>query len=353
MWMSSDDLPFPLEYSSDANAGIRRRKHGKGFSYVTSDGRTVQDPATIERIRALAVPPAWTDVWICRHPNGHLQATGRDARGRKQYRYHAAWREARDREKFDGLLEFGEALPSIRRRVDADLRRADVSREAVLATVTALLDETLVRVGNEEYARANASFGLTTLRNRHVKIGRGAVRLVFTGKSGLSHDVTLRDRRLIRAVRNCHQLPGQLLFQYEEDDGGELRAVHSNDVNDYLRDAAGLDVTAKQFRTWRATVLAASELGPRPAPTRRTAANRITRSVVEFVAERLGNTPAVCRASYIHPGVVAAFEAGDLARWWEGAAPRRGGRLYADERRLLVVLRRLRRGERARLLAAA
>ena len=220
-------------------------------------------------------------------------------------------------------------------------------REAVLATVTALLDETLVRVGNEEYARANASFGLTTLRNRHVKIGRGAVRLVFTGKSGLSHDVTLRDRRLVRAVRNCHQLPGQLLFQYEEDDGGELHAVHSNDVNDYLRDAAGLDVTAKQFRTWRATVLAASELGPRPAPTRRTAANRITRSVVEFVAERLGNTPAVCRASYIHPGVVAAFEAGDLARWWEGAAPRRGGRLYADERRLLVVLRRLRRGERA------
>ena len=219
-------------------------------------------------------------------------------------------------------------------------------REAVLATVTALLDETLVRVGNEEYARANASFGLTTLRNRHVKIGRGAVRLVFTGKSGLPHDVTLRDRRLVRAVRNCHQLPGQLLFQYEEDDGGELHAVHSNDVNDYLRDAAGLDVTAKQFRTWRATVLAASELGPRAAPTRRTAANRITRSVVEFVAERLGNTPAVCRASYIHPGVVAAFEAGDLARWWEGAAPRRGGRLYADERRLLVVLRRLRRGER-------
>jgi DNA topoisomerase-1 len=350
MTISSEDIPASLHFSSDCDAGLRRRRAGRGFAYLSADGRPVRDDVTLARIRALAVPPAWTDVWICRDPRGHLQATGRDARGRKQYRYHAEWREARDRQKFGDLLEFGEALPAIRRRVEADLRRADVSREAVLATVTALLDETLVRVGNEEYARANASYGLTTLRSRHVRLGRDAVRFVFKGKSGLTHDVTLHDRRLARAVRNCHQLPGQLLFQY--DDGGELHAVHSHDVNDYLRSAAGLDVTAKQFRTWRATALAAADLGSRPAPGGPAAATRVTRDVVASVAERLGNTPAVCRASYLHPGVLAAFESGDLARWWAESPPRRGRSLDADERRLLLVLRRLRRAG-PRLLAAA
>jgi DNA topoisomerase-1 len=340
MAMTEDSLPAPLRFTSDCEAGIRRRRAGRGFVYATPDGRRVGDEKTLGRIASLAVPPAWTDVWICRDPSGHLQATGRDARGRKQYRYHPAWRAARDREKFDGLLEFGEALPSVRRRVDADLRRADVSREAVLATVTALLDETLVRVGNEEYAKANASYGLTTLRSRHVRVGHGAVRFVFKGKSGLAHDVTLHDRRLARAVRNCHQLPGQLLFQYRE--GEDLHAVHSQDVNEYLREAAGIDVTAKQFRTWRATALAAAELAGRPVPIRASAATRTTREVVALVADRLGNTPAVCRASYLHPGVLAAFETGDLARWW-GVVPPRRARLDADERRLLVVLRRLRR----------
>jgi DNA topoisomerase I len=349
MAATTTTLPPPLRYTTDCDAGIRRRRAGRGFTYVTGDGEAVRDEATLSRIRALAVPPAWTDVWICRDPSGHLQATGRDARGRKQYRYHAAWRELRDREKFDGLLEFGEALPSIRRRIDADLRRADLSREAVLATVAALLDETLVRVGNEEYAKANASYGLTTLRTRHVRVGRDAVRFVFKGKSGLAHDVTLHDRRLARAVRSCHQLPGQLLFQYRDAD--ELHAVHSHDVNEYLRAAAGLDVTAKEFRTWRATALAAADLGTRPVPIRPSVASRVTRSVVECVAERLGNTPAVCRASYIHPGVLTAFESGDLARWWEVTPPRRA-RLDPDERRLLVVLRRLRRAT-TRLATAA
>jgi DNA topoisomerase-1 len=349
MTVTEDSLPDPLRYTSDCEAGIRRRRAGRGFVYLAASGGQVRDEATLARIRALAVPPAWTDVWICCDPAGHLQATGRDARGRKQYRYHEAWRAARDREKFDGLLEFGEALPAVRRRIDLDLRRADVSREAVLATVAALLDETLVRVGNEEYAKANASYGLTTLRSRHVRVGREAVRFVFKGKSGLAHDVELHDRRLARAVRNCHQLPGQLLFQYR--DGDELHAVHSQDVNEYLRDAAGIDVTAKQFRTWRATALAAGELAGLPVPDRPTAAARATKGVIGLVAERLGNTPAVCRASYVHPGVVAAFETGDLARGWEGTPPRRA-RLDADERRLLVVLRRLRRATR-RLADAA
>jgi DNA topoisomerase-1 len=347
-----------LVYSSDLDAGIRRRRCGKGFVYfepggapdgtpdgapsAAAGGRAIHDAATLERIRGLAVPPAWTDVWICADDGGHLQATGRDAKGRKQYRYHTAWREFRDRVKFDRLVEFGEALPAIRRRVDADLARADGSRASVLATVTALLDLTLIRVGNEEYARANDSFGLTTLRTRHVRADGRGVRLVFRGKSGSRHDVELHDRRLVRAVRNCQELPGQLLFQYEDDDG-RRHTVRSEDVNAYLRDAAGWETSAKEFRTWGATAIAAAALGRRPVPIRPSIARRVERAVMDEVADRLRNTPAVCRNSYVHPGVLEAYESGALARRWRGPAPRDPRLLHADERRLLGLLRATRR----------
>lgn len=298
-----------LRYSSDERPGISRRRAGRGFSYRAPDGSVIRDEETLRRIRALATPPAWTDVWICPDPSGHLQATGRDARGRKQHRYHARFRRARDAAKYSRLLEFARVLPRIRERVDADLARPGLPREKVLAAVVRLLELSLIRVGNEEYARLNRSFGLTTLRDRHASIDGAQVRFRFTGKSGRRHEVTLRDRRLARVVARCQDLPGQDLFQYV-DDAGEVQDVRSEDVNGYLREISP-DVTAKDFRTWAGTVLAYRALralqpeggGPRKAVV----------GAMKATARRLGNSPAIARASYVHPAVVEAYLDGDVS----------------------------------------
>lgn len=295
-----------LRYATDARPGISRRRSGRGYSYRDADGATVRDKETLARIRALAIPPAWTDVWICPWPSGHLQASGRDARGRKQYRYHADWHERRGTDKFDRMLAFAEALPRIRRRCDADLATRGLSREKVLAAVVRLLELTLIRVGNDEYARLNRSFGLTTLRDRHASVDGTAVRFRFRGKSGLTHEVGLRDRRLAGVVRRCQELPGQELFQFVDDDG-EVRDVASDDINAYIRDASGGDFTAKDFRTWAGTVLAYRALRAlQPGDGERA----VKRNVVEAIrrtADRLGNTPAVARGSYVHPAILDAY----------------------------------------------
>jgi DNA topoisomerase-1 len=303
----------------------------------------------LERIRALAVPPAWEDVWICPDERGHLQATGRDAKGRKQYRYHPEWRAFRDRVKFKHLVAFADALPQIRKKVDADLGRSGVPKEKVLATVVRLLETTLIRVGNEEYVRDNDSYGLTTMRCRHVRVDREALRFVFRGKSGQAHEVELSDERLARIIRRCQELPGQQLFQYVDEDGSRC-AVQSGDVNDYLREAAGTDVTAKDFRTWVASVLATTALVDMPRAKTKTARTRALNVVLDVVASELGNTRAVCRASYIHPVVLDAFVDGSLHDRWE-RAPARGPRgLIAEERKLLALLKARRRSVRTRVV---
>jgi DNA topoisomerase-1 len=295
-----------LRYASDAGPGIRRRRRGPGFSYSDADGQVVRDRDTLARIRALAVPPAWTDVWICPWPNGHVQATGRDARGRKQHRYHARWRRARDESKFDRMIEFAAVLPTIRERADADLAQPGLPREKVVAAVVRLLELTLIRVGNDEYARLNRSFGLTTLRNRHARIAGSQVRFRFRGKSGQQHEVGLRDRGLARVVKRCQELPGQELFQYV-DDGGQVCDVASDDVNAYLREASGGDFTAKDFRTWAGTVLAyRALLALDPAQSASDARRKVVEAVRE-TAGHLGNTPAVTRRSYVHPAVLEAY----------------------------------------------
>src|SRR3954454_18988689 len=248
-----------LRYVSDTGPGIRRKRSGTGYSYIGPDGKRITDQKTLERIRKLAVPPAYTDVWICPSPNGHLQATGRDARGRKQYRYHPKWREVRDETKFGRMVVFSEVLPKIRARVDTDLARPGLPREKVLATVVRLLEATSIRVGNDEYARTNGSYGLTTLRNKHVEISGGSVQFRFRGKSGKVHDVKLQDRRLARVIQQCHDLPGHELFEYVDEDGA-VRRIASEDVNEYLKEISGQDFTAKEFRTWTATVLMARAL---------------------------------------------------------------------------------------------
>jgi DNA topoisomerase-1 len=295
-----------LRYSSDAQAGLRRRRAGRGFVYIDSDGVTVRDPEVKARIKALAIPPAWTDVWICRWPNGHIQATGRDARGRKQSRYHARWHEARDESKFDRMVSFAGALPAIRERTDADLARPGLPREKVLAAVVRLLEMTLIRVGNDEYARLNNSFGLTTLRNRHAQIEGSRVRFRFRGKGGQQHEVGLRDRRLATVVRRCQDLPGQELFQYVDEEGA-ARDVASDDVNDYLREIGGADFSAKDFRTWAGTVLAYRALVALEPADSATDARRNVVAAIRVTAGRLGNTPAVARKSYVHPAVLEAY----------------------------------------------
>ena len=255
-----------LRYVSDVMPGIRRKRAGKGFSYVAPDGKTIRDPRSLRRIRALAIPPAYTDVWICSDPSGHIQATGRDARGRKQYRYHPRWREVRDETKFGRMLAFSEVLPAVRAKVDSDLARPGLPREKVLAAVVRLLECTGIRVGNDEYAKANRSFGLTTLRDQHVEVSGSTLRFQFRGKSGKSHDVELSDRRLARIVQRCQALPGEDLFQYVDDEGNR-QTIGSGDVNDYLRQASGQDFTAKDFRTWAGTILARSG-APRAGPHR-------------------------------------------------------------------------------------
>ena len=301
-----------LRYSTDAEPGIVRRRAGRGFHYLGPDGASIRDAAMRARIRALAIPPAWNDVWICRDARGHLQAMGRDARGRKQPRYHPAWRAQRDESKFGRMAAFGRALPRVRRRVRQDLALPALSKDKVLATIVRLLETTSMRIGSEAYARVNGSFGLTTLRNRHVTVSSVALRFRFRGKGGKVHVVGVRDRRLARIVARCEALPGQELFQYLDEDG-EPRPIESADVNAYLQDAAGIPITAKDFRTWTGTLIAFHELRSGPAPV---AAGVRPRMVVklsaETVAEVLGNTPAVSRQSYIAPMVVESYLAGSL-----------------------------------------
>ncbi len=308
-----------LVYVSDAQPGLRRIRRGKGFSYRDADGRAVRDRGELARIRALAIPPAYTDVWICADPRGHLQATGRDARGRKQYRYHPRWRKFRDLGKFDRVVAFGRQLPALRRRVRRDLARDGLPRDKLLALLVRLLDETLIRVGNDCYTRDNRSYGLTTLRTRHVRAQRGRLRFTFRGKSGQEHDVEMDDRRLVRIVRRVQQLPGQRLFQYVDDEG-RRQPVDSDLVNAYLRDACGngqgREFSAKDFRTWGGTVHAARILAGTPLPTRGGEAERrrVLAEAVAEVAAMLGNTPAVCRGSYIHPRVLEGWQDGSLQR---------------------------------------
>ncbi|MBP2290523.1 DNA topoisomerase IB [Azospirillum rugosum] len=341
-----------LIYVSDEEPGIRRRRAGKGFTYKWPDGQTVTEEDTLARIRKLAIPPAYRDVWICTEPEGHLQATGRDDKGRKQYRYHPRWTEMREGTKFGRMLEFCRALPAIRQRVDEDLSRRGLPREKVLATVVRLLETTLIRVGNETYARENQSYGLTTLRDDHADIEGSEIRFSFKGKSGKEWNVSLKDRRLARVVRACQDVPGEELFQYMDQDG-ERHAIASGDVNDYLRAITGQDFTAKDFRTWAGTVLAAMALKEFESFDNKTKAKRNVTRAIEQVASRLGNTASVCRKSYVHPEVLDAYLEGDLLqslkREVETELREDLSGLDAEEAAVLAFLReRLERETRAR-----
>src|SRR6185295_19494107 len=305
-----------LRYVSDAAPGIVRRRRGKAFHYRHADGGPVRDRPTLGRIRALAVPPAWREVWICARDDGHLQATGRDQRRRKQYRYHRRWREVRDETKYGRLIPFARALPRIRRRVQRDLALPGLPREKVLATVVRLLETTLIRVGNEEYARENESFGLTTLREHQVRVRGGTLRFRFRGKSGVEHTIELTDRRLASIVRRVQDLPGEELFQYV-DDGGETRRIESDDVNAYLKEISGEDFTSKDFRTWAGTLLAARALRRLAPFASQAEGRRNLAQAIEAVANALGNTKAVCRKCYVHPAIVEAYLEGRLAAFMQ------------------------------------
>ena len=302
-----------LVHVSDEDPGFYRRRAGKGFTYCDANGRRIVDAGIRERIRKLAIPPAYTDVWICANPRGHLQATGRDARGRKQYRYHPRWRAVRDRGKFSRLIEFGERLPRLRRRLARDLMRQGLPREKILATVVSLLAETLVRIGNARYSSENGSFGLTTLLSRHVEILRGRALLRFRGKSGQKHAIAVDNAKLVRLLRRCQQLPGQTLFQFIAD-SGPPQPVDSGMVNDYLRDSMGAEFSAKDFRTWGATVHALATLTPIGVPESDAEKAVVLKEAVATVARALGNSPAVCRASYIHPAVIDGWIEGHLQK---------------------------------------
>jgi DNA topoisomerase-1 len=299
-------------YVSDHEPGIRRRRAGKGYVYRDASGAVVRDSETLERIRKLAIPPAWTEVWISPDPRGHIQAVGRDAKGRKQYIYHAGWSAERSAAKYARAAAFGRALPQIRERTEADLSKRGLTREKVLATVVRLLELTLIRVGNREYARTNRSYGLTTLTKRHLELEGSALVLHFRGKSGIERRIGVRDRRLARLLRNFQELPGQHLFKYPDAEG-ELVPIESADVNDYLREVAGDGFSAKDFRTWAATVSAARALRAEPPPRSKTEAKRTIARCCRAVSGLLGNTPSVCRASYIHPAVLEAYAEGLLA----------------------------------------
>ena len=330
-----------LRYTTDGKPGIRRRRRGvSGFTYMSADGAIVRDAGEIRRIRALVIPPAWRDVWICPDARGHLQATGRDARGRKQHRYHPRWRQVRDDTKYHRMIGFAQALPAIRRRTAADLRRAGLPREKVLAAVVQLLEKTLIRVGNDEYARQNRSFGLTTLRDGHVEISGARVTFSFRGKSGVEHEVDLNDRRLARIVKACRDLPGYDLFQFVDDEG-RRQTIGSSDVNDYLRGMCGQDFTSKDFRTWAGTVLAATLLrGFDPFDSEAQGKRNIVQAV-ESVAKRLGNTKAVCRKCYIHPAIFDAYLEGSMIKAMEqGARRMRIAALSGDEVAVLALLQR-------------
>ena len=323
-------LPEQLRFADETLPGLRRRRYGKRYHYYRVDGERIHDEEDIRRINALAIPPAWEQVWICADPCGHLQATGRDARGRKQYRYHPLWREVRDCSKYGRLLAFGEALPRIRRQAEQHLQLAGLGRDKLLASALTLLDQTLIRVGNRRYARENRSYGLTTLRNRHVSLSGSAIRLRFRGKSGVEHQVTLRDARLARIVRRCMELPGQQLFQYL-DEQGQQRSLSSGDINDYLRRLGGADFSAKDYRTWAGSALALALLRGK-APENDTQGRKVLAETVKEVASQLRNTPTVCRTCYIHPQIIDAYLQGRLA----GLAPARRRRWLDASEALLV-----------------
>lgn len=342
-----------LRYVSDQQPGIRRKRHRNGFRYVDAQNRPVRDRDTLARIRSLAIPPAWTEVWISPRANGHIQATGRDARGRKQYRYHPRWREVRDEHKYGRMLAFASALPTIRQRVDDDLSRRGLPREKVVAAVVRLLETTLIRVGNDEYARDNKSFGLTTMRDRHVEVDGSDISFEFTGKSGKKHDVNIRDRRLANIVKRCRDIPGYELFQYV-DENGDRQVVDSGDVNDYLRETTGQDFTAKDFRTWAGTVLAALALQEFERVDSTAHAKRNVVRAIEAVAERLGNTPAVCRKCYVHPEILDAYMEGGMLDALRSAADEELSEelshLSPEEAAVLALLRK-RLGKEATRLA--
>jgi DNA topoisomerase-1 len=323
-----------LNYVTDGVAGITRRRAGKGWTFYRPNGTRITDAEERRRISSLAIPPAWTDVWICADPRGHIQATARDARGRKQYRYHAHYREARDRSKFRRMLEFSEALPAIRERAERDLSARELSRRQILAATVRLLDKTLIRVGNDEYAKGNRSYGLTTLRAKHVTVNGSVLRFSFRGKSGVQQAFAVTDRRIARIIQRCQDLPGQELFQCVTDEGTR-QTITSDDVNAYLREIGGRDVTAKDFRTWGGTMLAAVALRTAgPAPTRKEALRNIIRAV-DAVAERLGNTRTVCRKYYVHPAVLHAYLQGLTAAPSTTSPPR-----WSKRKRAMPALRR-------------
>lgn len=300
-----------LRYVTDQIPGITRKRAGKGFHYFGKSGQPIRDSKVLGRIKALAIPPAWRNVWICPNPDGHLQATGRDAKGRKQHRYHPRWREIRDATKYERLTAFVHALPRIRRKITRDLSKPELSRGKILATVVRLLEVTLIRVGNEEYARRNQSFGLTTLRDRHVKVTGSTVKFQFKGKSGVQHAVDFTDPRLAKIIKQSQEIPGYELFQYL-DERGKPQSVESSDVNAYLRDITGQDFTAKDFRTWAGTVLAARALQEFQAFVSQAQAKRNVVQAIESVAKRLGNTKAVCRKCYVHPRLLNSYMEGTL-----------------------------------------
>ncbi|CAI9005276.1 MULTISPECIES: DNA topoisomerase IB [Pseudomonas] len=331
-----DALPRDLHYVDDTQPGITRRKLRGKFCYFEPSGQRIVDPEEIQRINALAVPPAYTNVWICPDPRGHLQATGRDARGRKQYRYHPRWREVRDTDKYARLRDFGLALPKLRKQLEALLAAPGFSRDKVMATVITLLDATLIRVGNAQYARDNRSYGLTTLRNRHVEINGSAILFQFRGKSGIEHQITVKDRRLARIVKRCQEIPGQNLFQYL-DENGERHTITSADVNTYLQTLTGADFTAKDYRTWAGSALALAVLRELEWQPESQAKQHVV-AMVKEVSRQLGNTPAVCRKCYIHPAVLEGFSLGALAQL---PRPRMRKGLRAEEVALAMLLEKL------------
>jgi len=333
-----------LRYVTDASPGIQRKRVGKHFSYIGLDGKPIHDPDKLQRIKKLGIPPAWTNVWISPNEQGHIQATGRDAKGRKQYRYHPRWREVRDETKYDRLISFGESLPVIRERVAHDLSLSGLPYEKVLATIVRLLDTTLIRIGNEEYARENDSYGLTTMRSHHVDVNGSKVHFHFRGKRGKEHVIDVSDRQLAKIVKRCQDLPGHELFQYI-DDNGELRTIESNDVNEYLREISGQDFTAKDFRTWGGTVIATDSLEELGAFDSQTQGKKNVVQAIKMTAEHLSNTPAICRKCYVHPGVLDAYTGGSLLNFLKEYASQEKKEspegLRPEESRVLSFLKQL------------
>ena len=348
---AEDQVPDPvqsardagLRYVTDTQPGIQRKRQGKGFRYVGVNGANVRDAEVLARIKSLVIPPAWKQVWICTNPKGHLQVTGRDARGRKQSKYHPRWRKVRDETKYQHMLQFGAALPAIREQVERDLALPGVPRRKVMATIVRLMETTYIRVGNVEYARENHSYGLTTMRGRHVQVDGSKITFKFQGKSGVRHTVDLQDRKLAHIIQRCQDLPGYELFQYVDDEG-ETHSIDSADVNDYLREISGQDFTAKDFRTWAGTVLTCAALQACEAFESESEAKKNVVRAIQSVAEQLGNTPSVCRKCYIHPAVLESYMNGGIKsiakKITQRTRVRRGHSLRQEEAALIRLLKR-------------